>query len=94
MGTCVAVHAWLQAVLGVLLPLLVMWALEERSRLRFQRQWLQHHAARREASAGVGTRPPPQAATLHTRPVPGLVLAAWLAACALAMWALMEAALL
>ena len=42
--SCLAVNAWELGVLGVLLPLAVLWGLEERSRLLFQRQWLELHS--------------------------------------------------
>ncbi|KAL4421438.1 hypothetical protein ABPG75_010729 [Micractinium tetrahymenae] len=107
MGACVAVHGWLQLVLGALLPLAVMWAVEERSRLRFQRQWLQHHVVVGEeegsthptaagsgaASSAQGQRSAGGAGKLPA-PVPGIMLAAWLAACAWALWLELEGFLL
>lgn len=107
MGACVAVHGWLQLVLGALLPLAVMWAVEERSRLRFQQQWLQHHVVvgeegqgsaapdQGEAAGTSGSQEPHSAAGTAKlpAPVPGAALAAWLAACSWALWRILEALL-
>lgn len=48
-NSCIAVNAWVLIVLGTLGPLAVLWAVEERSRLRFQRHWLQIHRPSRTA---------------------------------------------
>lgn len=104
MGACVAVHGWLQVVLGALLPLAVMWAVEERSRLRFQQQWLQHHvvvgeeggddaaSSRGGATSASGAQQQRSAAGAAKLlpPVPGVALAAWLAASSWALWRVFE----
>ena len=84
--SCVAVHSWLQVVLGTLLPLLMAWGVEERSRQRFQRRWLQRHTPddASEAAALAGL----------PRPVPRLVLLAWSLACAWGLLAVVEGLLL
>ncbi len=108
MGACVAVHGWLQLVLGAVLPLAVMWAVEERSRLRFQQQWLQQHVVVGEEGQGGAAETPeaggstsgahPQRSAAVTAklppPVPSLALAAWLAVCSWALWRIFEALLL
>lgn len=100
-ASCVAVHAWFQTALGMLLPLAFTWAVEERSRIRFQRLWLQHYALvggePGSSSSPGGSSPgrpagwPPGAGP---RPLPRLVLAAWLLVVTWAVWALLEALLL
>lgn len=53
---CVAVHAGLQTAVGTLLPLAVIWALEESSRLRFQRAWLQQYVLAGGSNDSSGSR--------------------------------------
>lgn len=93
LSACAAVHAWLQLVLGALLPLTLMWLAEERSRHEFQRHWL----ALRAPHAGIaGTAPSGGAPRAHEtlRAVPRLALAVWLAVCAWAAWAVLDTLLL
>lgn len=82
-NSCIAVNAWVLLVLGTLAPLAVLWAVEERSRLRFQRQWLQVHRPRRTASQAGGGR-----SGSHGLSWPALLL--WLLLCAWAVWAALE----
>jgi hypothetical protein len=82
----VAVHAWLQIAAGTLLPLAVSWALEEASRHRFQRRWLEHHVPE-----GFPSRSPHP---LLAPPLSTAALAAWLAVCAWALWAVLAAMIL
>lgn len=84
--SCVAVHGWLQLVLGTLLPVLVTWAVEEASRYRFQRRWLEVH--------GEGEEGGQAAAASLARPLSAAALAAWLAVCAWVLWLLMDAVVL
>ena len=97
-NSCVAVNAWALGVLGVLLPLAILWGLEERSRLLFQRQWLELHSPAGSSGgsrAGGGSRRaggPPAHRT--PRPVPRLMLALWLLAFGWAVWAALEAFIL
>ena len=82
-NSCIAVNAWVLLVLGTLAPLAVLWAVEERSRLRFQQQWLQIHRARRPASvAGSGRS--------STHGLSWLVLCLWLLLCAWAVWVALD----
>lgn len=89
-SSCIAVHALVETALGALLPLAVTWAVEERSRLRFQRLWLRQFAAASEPSGG-GTSAPP-AALAH--PLSSLALSAWLLATTLVVWLLLYALVL
>ncbi|KAL4428466.1 hypothetical protein ABPG75_002555 [Micractinium tetrahymenae] len=56
---CVAVYGWLELLLGVLLPLTVLAALEQRARRLFA-AWQARQAAQREAQASTSQQQPPQ----------------------------------
>lgn len=92
--SCLALHAWLQIILGTLLPLLVSWVLEESSRYRFQRQWLQFHipseAVSSEADGGTSERQP----VVAPPPVPTTAVVLWFLVCAWVVWVLLEILLL
>lgn len=110
--SCVAVHAWAQVVLGALLPLCVLWAVEEWSRLRFQRQWLEcYELAPATPSAAAGEQPggssrqataqppvaqpaPPPPPSPELRPAPWYALLLGLLACAWAVLATLDLAVL
>lgn len=95
--SCLAVNAWALGVLGVLLPLAVLWGLEERSRLLFQRQWLELHSppgGSGTSRAGGSSRAAGQPARRSLRPLPRLVLVLWLLALGWAMWATLDAFIL
>jgi hypothetical protein len=80
---CTAVNAWSVVVVGVVTPLLVMYRLEERSRIRFaqqqqqrQHEWLlqqrqqrQKCEQQREASAAAAAEPALVGAQLLPEPV-------------------------
>ncbi|PRW32615.1 hypothetical protein C2E21_8250 [Chlorella sorokiniana] len=88
-NSCIAVNAWVLTVLGTLLPVAVLWAVEERSRLRFQRQWLQLHRPSRPApQAGGG------ADSGGTRGVSWLMLCLWLLFFAWAVWVVLDSLIL
>lgn len=82
-NSCVAVNAWVLVVLGTLLPLAVLWAVEERSRLRFQRQWMQVHRPSRSAPQIGGS-------SISAQGLSWLVLALWLLFFAWAVWAALD----
>ncbi len=71
---CVSIYAWLELALGVLLPLSILAALEQRSRRLFA-AWQARQAARHEASTSTSQQPLQQRA-LHLQPWPGWQLAA------------------
>ena len=91
LALCISVHGWLQAVGGVLVPLAVLWALEERLRCREvstqRRQW--REAQGLEGWPGGTSEPcrPP-------RPLTAAALLAWLACSAWLLWVGLEALLL
>ncbi|KAL4457480.1 hypothetical protein ABPG75_012345 [Micractinium tetrahymenae] len=105
LGQCFAAHAWLQVTLGTLLPLALLWAVEDRLRSRALQAWLrrqQREQEQRRASAGPSAGQPTADAAGQKavsrgrlpRPLGLLPLAAWYAATAWLFWLVLEAVLL
>lgn len=109
-NTCVVVNTWLLMTVGTLLPLLVAWAFEERSRLHFVEGWLGRFmpggsgsnrgnfdsgtATGGSTTDGGSSSSERRAPQAGWRPVPVLALAAWLLATTWALWMLMDVLLL
>lgn len=96
-GVCFVLHAWAQAVVGALLPLAVLWVLEERARCcelqLWQRQLLERQQRQRSGE------PVPALVAVHPgglleSPLSAGLLVVWLTASAWALWLALEVALL
>ncbi|KAI3425693.1 hypothetical protein D9Q98_007670 [Chlorella vulgaris] len=92
---CFSVHAWLQAVGGVLLPLALLWAIEERLRCRevcaLQQQRRQQQAA---LAGSEGAQQEALGPCRSPQPLTAATLVSWVACSAWVLWATLGSILL
>ena len=83
----------LQTSWGVLLPIALLWAWEERLRARELKLWRQQPVVQ-EVSAATARQPQLQAQCSQDLPLPFPIMAAWVVGTAWLLWLLLEVTIL
>lgn len=93
LGACFAAHGWLQAVGGVLFPVLILWVWEERLRARHVCRCQQQERQRQGQPQEQRQLDPGDPGDRCVKPLNLLSLLTWFAASSWLLWLLMEALL-